>query len=132
MARLLITTEEGKEIRTNGHVTFEMEKVYSEELEEDIVITRGKLAIHEYIEDIYSIETDRYILIGIDVVKEVFGTNDYNILYEFTLTTNIGFAVKPEYLTDEQRQGIELEEYSEDEKHKIFNPEFLGGEEVWN
>lgn len=132
MARLLITTEEGKEIRTNGHVTFEMEKIYSEELEEDIVITRGKLAIHDYIEDIAIIETDRYIFMGVDVVKEVFGTNDYNILYEFELVTETGFKVKPEYLTDEQRKEIEIKEYNEDEIEKVFNPDFLGGELVWN
>lgn len=132
MARLLITTEEGKKIKVNGHVTFEMEKVYSEETGEDVVITRGKLAIHDYIEDIVNIETDRYMFIGIDVVREVFGTNDYNILYEFQLTTDIGFIVKPEYLTEEQRKEIEEKEYSEDEIEKIFNPEFLGGENVWN
>lgn len=132
MARLLITTEEGKEMKVNGHVTFEMEKVYSQELEDDIVITRGKLAIHEYIEDISMIETDRFILMGVDVVKEVFGTNDYNILYEFELVTETGFKVKPEYLTEEQRKSIELEDYFEEESNKIFNPNFLGGKNIWS
>lgn len=132
MARILITTEEGKKIKTNGHVTFEMSKIYDADLQEDIIMTRGQLAIHEYIEDIHSIETDRYMFVGIDVVKEVFGTNDYNILYEFEITNEIGFKVKEEYLTDSQRKEIENQEYKDDETYKVFNPEFLGGEDIWN
>lgn len=131
MARILITRENGENIAANGHVTFEIKKVIGESNEEYFIVD-GQLAIHDYIYDISRIETDRYILENVEVVKETFGTNDYNILYSFILEDAIDIKVKPEYLTNEERIKIEKEEYEDDEKEKTFNPNFLGGEDIWS
>lgn len=131
MARILITKETGENIGVNGHVTFEIKKAI-DEVNNEYYIISGQLAIHEYIEDIYKIETDRYILNNVEVIQETFGSNDYNILYGFILEEATDITVKPEYLTKEQRMEIEKEEYEDDEKYKIFNPKFLGGEDIWS
>lgn len=81
MAQLKITTKDRKAIKVNGNVTFEAELIEVNE-EERIQIT-GKMMTHKYIEEIEKIETHRYILTGIEVWRETFGSDDFNILYEF-------------------------------------------------
>ena len=83
MAKILITTGDGEVIETQGKMTFETIK--KEDEHGDIYFeTIGQLAIHEYIVDIDKIESARYLLENVDVYREVYGTDDFNILYEFT------------------------------------------------
>lgn len=47
----------------------------------------GILSTHLYFEDIEKIETNRYELLDVEVYKEAFASDDYNILYYFTAKT---------------------------------------------
>ena len=92
MAKILITTGDGEVIETQGKMTFETIK--KEDEHGDIYFeTIGQLAIHEYIVDIDKIESARYLLENLDVYREVYGTDDFNILYEFT-ANGIDVSVK--------------------------------------
>ena len=44
----------------------------------------GVLSTHLYFEDITNIETERYKVEGINVYQERYGSDDYNIIYEFS------------------------------------------------
>lgn len=78
MANIRITSSDKKSYNEKGNLTFEAQKT----VDNEIVIT-GRMTTHKYIEDIDKIETHRYILKGVDVFKEVFGSDDFDILYEF-------------------------------------------------
>lgn len=67
-----------------GTITFERHAVYDEEsgIVTGQMIT-GLCATREYIEDLYEIETERFVLTDVNVYKESFGSNEYMILYHF-------------------------------------------------
>lgn len=46
-------------------------------------IISGIFATHLYLEDIKSLETNRFFVSGIEVYSESFGSDDYNIQYQF-------------------------------------------------
>ena len=74
----------------------------------------GQLTTHKYFEEITKIETDRFVLNNVEVTEETFGTNDFNILYEFQVN-NYGWDIKEDYLSEETIKAIEKEEYKNDE-----------------
>lgn len=113
MAKIKITTTDGKTLETQGQMTVSLDKT----TDGDIVCI-GKLALHQYIEEIEKIESNRYLLTGVDVYKEVFGTNDFNILYEFTLTEEGEFTVKDETLSEEEIDSILNEMYLNEDCNK--------------
>lgn len=47
-------------------------------------IIDGVLLTHLYFDDIQKIETNRFILNNVEVYRESFGSDDYNIGYSFT------------------------------------------------
>lgn len=49
----------------------------------DGFIIAGVFASHLYYEDIKSLESNRFKVSGVQVYKESFGSDDYNILYHF-------------------------------------------------
>lgn len=49
----------------------------------DGFIITGAFASHLYYEDIKSLETNRFKVSGIQVYEEGFGSDDYNIIYNF-------------------------------------------------
>lgn len=53
------------------------------ETKDGFIIT-GVLATHLYLEDIKSLESSRYIVKDIEVYQESFGSDDYDIYYNFT------------------------------------------------
>ena len=65
-------------------------------------------------EEITKIESDRFILENVEVTDEVFGTNDFNILYEFEVH-DYGWTIKEDYLCEKTIKEIECQEYSNDE-----------------
>ena len=77
MAKLLITTDENEVIEVQGRMTFKISKVQTDN--GDILIASGQLSMHIYIEGIVGIESARYKLTNVEIVEEVFGTNDFNI-----------------------------------------------------
>lgn len=71
--------------------------------ETDNIEYTGQLVTHEYIPEIDTIKSDRFYIAGVSVYKEVYGSDDFNILYEFT-------AKSVDILDDP---------FSEEEKEKI-------------
>lgn len=65
-------------IKTLGLITFQIRK------EENYLIKEGLLKTHLYIEEINTIECNRFRLEGIDVYAESFGSMDIFNLYNFT------------------------------------------------
>lgn len=47
------------------------------------IIIAGTLATHYYFEEIDCLETFRYKVTGIEVMEEVFGSDDFDIVYNF-------------------------------------------------
>lgn len=66
------------EINTLGLITFQISK------QGEDLITEGLLKTHLYVEEITSLECDRFKLGGIDVYAEAFGSTDIFNLYHFT------------------------------------------------
>ena len=48
------------------------------------VVVHGIFSTHDYIEELNTLESERYLLLGVKVFEETFGTNDYEITYDFT------------------------------------------------
>ena len=113
MAKIIITNDNNEEIQVEGRMTFKVSKAIKED-GTDTMICLGQLATHKYFEEITKIKTDRFILENVEVTDETFGTNDFNILYEFEVH-NYGWTIKEDYLSEETIKKIELEEYKDDE-----------------
>lgn len=113
MAKIIITNDNNEEIQVEGRMTFKVSKAIKED-GTDTMICLGQLATHKYFEEITKIETDRFILENVEVTDETFGTNDFNILYEFEVH-NYGWTIKENYLSEKTIEKIELEEYKDDE-----------------
>ena len=113
MAKILITTGDGEVIETQGKMTFETIK--KEDEHGDIYFeTIGQLAIHEYIVDIDKIESARYLLENVDVYREVYGTDDFNILYEFT-ANGIDVSVKESNMDKSKIDALRKKEYENED-----------------
>ncbi len=113
MAKILITTGDGEVIETQGKMTFETIK--REDEHGDIYFeTIGQLAIHEYIVDIDKIESARYLLENVDVYREVYGTDDFNILYEFT-ANGIDVSVKESNMDKGKIDVLRKKEYENED-----------------
>lgn len=74
MYRIIINDE----INTLGLITFQIRK------EGDSLIREGLLKTHLYIEEINTLECDRFRLENIEVYAEAFGSTDIFNLYSFT------------------------------------------------
>ena len=75
MAQLIIN----ERFYENGNVSFSRG---ANEDGTDFIVT-GTMSTHLYIDDITSIETPRFKLSGVTVYQENFGSDDYNIHYNF-------------------------------------------------
>ena len=65
-------------INTLGLITFQIRK------EDELLIKEGILKTHLYIEEIDTLECDRFKINGVDVFAEAFGSTDIFNLYTFT------------------------------------------------
>ena len=65
-------------ISTLGLITFQIRK------DGEYLIKEGLLKTHLYVEEITSLECDRFRLDGVDVYAEAFGSTDIFNLYSFT------------------------------------------------
>lgn len=113
MAKILITTGDGEVIETQGKMTFETIKREDED-GDTYFETIGQLAIHEYIVDIDKIESARYLLENVDVYREVYGTDDFNILYEFT-ANGIDVSVKESNMDKGKIDVLRKKEYENED-----------------
>lgn len=84
----------------------------------DGFIVTGTFATHLYIEDIHTLESPRYKVYGVEVFQEMFGSDDYDIVYNFQATIlkikgaikdGIGFILYPK-----EMEAIEEEMYKND------------------
>ena len=66
------------DIETLGLVSVTINKT------EDGFVKNGALKTHIYVEDIETIQCDKFNLYGVDVYSESFGSNDPCIIYSFT------------------------------------------------
>lgn len=78
MSKLLINDS----IELDGKFTIEQEA--NKSVKPVIIYKRGILEINSYIEDIYKLENDKYVVTGIDVYREIFASEENSIGYEFT------------------------------------------------
>lgn len=69
-------------LAVNGKMTFNRTLIADEEGNNSFLIT-GVLSTHLYFEEITKIETSRYILNGVEVYQESYGSDDYDIVYSF-------------------------------------------------
>ena len=82
-------------ITINGTMKIEGKVTVSQELNiaENILVVTGYLATEHYIEELDSIETENFTLGKVEVLKESFGTEDREVVYEFYVGD---FTVKKE------------------------------------
>jgi hypothetical protein len=81
----------------------------------------GILSTHRYFEEISQIETRRYVLKGVEVFQEDFGSDDHQIAYSFTAKELIvkGIDENNESLFSyEEIKKIESELYSDEDINK--------------
>ena len=89
-------------IKTLGLITFQIKK------EGDYLIKEGLLKTHTYIEEIHTLECDKFKINNIDVYIETFGSSDVFYLYAFTYED---FEIKSN------------KEYSEEELIALYDKE---------
>ena len=73
MALIRINNEEENLL---GAVSFDREAVYGDDGRVKGMAISGILAIHEYVDEINAIESERYKLDDVEVYKESFGSNE--------------------------------------------------------
>ena len=81
------------------------------------VVVHGIFSTHDYIEELNTLESERYLLLGVKVFEETFGTNDYEITYEFTAES---LTIKDDYVPDKVKAVVEADLY-QDEAKEYFN-----------
>ena len=88
-------------IRVND--TFETYGLISASIkkEGENIITEGMLKTHLYIEDITELECDRFLITGVDVQAEAFGSTDPFIVYYFTFNSMETYYEDLDYDEDE-------------------------------
>ena len=113
MAQIKITTSDRKTLNVKGRLTFTTE-LFKDETGMEYIRVEGQMVTHKYIEDIFKIETHRYLLSDIEVYKETFGSDDFNILYEF-IAKDYTIKNGATNLSNELIEEIEKEMYASDD-----------------
>lgn len=94
----------------NGVLTV---KRFIEDKETNTIGITGTFACHYYFEEIHKLETYRYSITGIEVQEEVFSSDNFDIVYNFTAEA-IDNKQGISYLTNEEIEKIEKEIYGKD------------------
>lgn len=124
MAQIKINTE----TFVNGRLSISRASSPTE-IDEFNIETVGILSTHPYFPEIHTIESERYLLTGVEVVQEDFGSNDYNIKYTFTAENLI---VKDDYVPEECKYLIENEMYSDEDDELFHSFNFEEGIDKYN
>lgn len=116
MARIKINKDKFVE----GRFTVKQKLIEAKEKnEKDELVTVQKLIIHgifsthDYIEELDTLESERYLIQGINVFEEAFGSNDYEITYEFFADS---IKVKDDYIPEEVKAVVEADLYQDENK----------------
>ena len=112
MALIRINKEEENLL---GAVSFDREAIYGDDGRVKGMSISGILAIHEYVDEINAIESERYKLDDVEVYKESFGSNEYTILYYFTAEH---LDIKPDNVNDDIKWLIEEDTIAEEIKNR--------------
>ena len=73
-------------VKTTGAVTYSLSKVIEKDeydIDVEALELEGRLVTSYYTQDIHKIETARYIIDDIEVIKEEFGSLEDSIVYTF-------------------------------------------------
>lgn len=125
MANIKITTGNNKVKNVKGRLSFETRLIENEEGEKTIAV-KGQMTTHRYFEEIEQIETDRYLLEDITVYNEVFGSEDFKILYNFVANS---YLIKggESNLSEELIAELEKQEFSDDDSMLWEGDEKING-----
>lgn len=123
----VIKVNNDNNVNIYGRLSVEREAAYNEEGEYVGLQITGVLAVHEYIEEITEIESERFIIKGVNVYKESFGSNEYLILYHFIAED---MDIKPDNLDDNVKWLMEEQMIREEMKEKEWYHVYLYNEAI--
>lgn len=98
------------EIVINGNQLINGKFTIIREAKDNEIVTHGHLITHRYFEEIHTLETDRYRVKGVRVFVESFGSDDFNIVYEFT-AKELDVKFEQSNLTDREIEAMEKKIY---------------------
>ena len=93
------------------------------------VVVHGIFSTHDYIEELNTLESERYLLIGVKVFEETFGTNDYEITYEFTAES---LTIKDDYVPDKVKAVVEADLYQDEAKEYFHSVNWEIAEQIYD
>ena len=92
------------------------------------VVVHGIFSTHDYIEELNTLESERYLLLGVKVFEETFGTNDYEITYEFTAES---LTIKDDYVPDKVKAVVEADLYQDEAKEYFHSANWERAEHIY-
>lgn len=93
------------------------------------VVVHGIFSTHDYIEELNTLESERYLLLGVKVFEETFGTNDYEITYEFTAES---LTIKDDYIPDKVKAVVEADLYQDEAKEYFHSANWEIAEQIYD
>ena len=93
------------------------------------VVVHGIFSTHDYIEELNTLESERYLLLGVKVFEETFGTNDYEITYEFTAES---LTIKDDYVPDKVKAVVEADLYQDEAKEYFHSANWAIAEQIYD
>ena len=134
MARIKINKEyyvEGKftvkqKVVETGNV---IEDEDGNEIPEQAMLVHGIFSTHDYIDQLDCIESERYLIQDINVYEESFGSNDYEITYEFTAGY---FVVKDDYVPDKVKAVVEADIYQNENTEYFHEANWGIAEQIYD
>lgn len=124
MALIRVNDEEQNRI---GTVSFDRDALYNEDGKVIGQKISGILATHDYIEEVYKIETERYLLKDVSVFRESFASNEFFILYYFQAED---LTVKQDNISDDISWLMEEEIVREEKSNKEWFHSYLNKEAI--
>lgn len=127
-----------KEKFVEGKFTVKQKLVESEELVPDgsgnmvpqqKVVIVGIFSTHDYIEELDTIESERYLIQDINVYEETFGSNDYEISYEFVAGS---LTVKEDYVPEKVKIVVEADLYQDENKEYFHSINWKLAEQIYD
>lgn len=93
--------------------------------EDGNITVSGGLLTHRYFEDINKLETERFILEGVEVLSEEFASNEFYISYQFTADSLSIKGIDENCETNLPEDVIEKieEELFKEEENELFHEE---------
>ncbi len=111
-----------------GKFTVKQRLVKDEEGNSTVVV-HGIFSTHDYIEELNMLESERYLIRGVEVFEETFGTNDYEITYEFSAES---LTVKEDYVPDKVKAVVEADLYQDEAKEYFHSLNWEIAEQIYD